>query len=161
MQKYPSFTRENLSKWKQKDFDRFWSYVNKTETCWLWTGSNIRKGYGRFSLYLDGNNTRTLVTAHRVSFVLSGQDILGGMVLDHICKNKLCINPRHLRLVTQLENIMAGNGIAKKYAARSECSKGHPLSGSNLMVRQDSGRRCRICRNKQNRDIYYKNLAYI
>jgi hypothetical protein len=77
--------------------ERFWRYVQKTGTCWNWTGSNS-KGYGLFKI---GKQT---IAAHRFSFALANGEIPEGKHLDHICHNHSCVNPEHLRPVTQKQN---------------------------------------------------------
>lgn len=79
--------------------ERFWSKVNKTDSCWLWTARLNRDGYGRFGIFGE------MMLAHRVSWLLSGNTIPEGHVLRHKCKNKNCINPAHLETGTQAENM--------------------------------------------------------
>jgi hypothetical protein len=77
--------------------DRFWAKVQKMDPCWWWTGSLIA-GYGSFSI--DSKST----PAHRYSYVLANGPIPDGLHLDHICHNRACVNPEHLRPVTQKQN---------------------------------------------------------
>ncbi len=81
--------------------ERFFKYVNKTETCWLWTG-HCQKGYGRFKY-----NKKT-TKAHRFSWLLAGNTIPEGMCVCHaphsICGHKNCVNPQHLRVDTYAAN---------------------------------------------------------
>lgn len=78
--------------------DRFWSKVDKTSGCWLWTAATDTDGYGRFRF--EGR----LVAAHRHALVLDGQDITGREVDHYVCHNHACVRPSHLRRVTRKEN---------------------------------------------------------
>jgi len=78
--------------------DRFWAKVEKTDTCWNWTGCKTN-GYGRFKL-----STGNIQQAHRVSYELSKGTIPAGLVVDHACHNRSCVNPNHLRAITQKQN---------------------------------------------------------
>ena len=77
---------------------RFWANVDKTDTCWNWTGTIINNGYGKATY--GGKQT----VAHRVSYELTGATIPDGMFLDHTCHNRACVRPDHLRVVTRKEN---------------------------------------------------------
>jgi hypothetical protein len=77
---------------------RFWSQVDKTDTCWNWTGCLINGGYGKTT----NGGKQSLV--HRVSYEMSGELIPEGMFIDHICSNRKCVRPDHLRLATRKEN---------------------------------------------------------
>lgn len=78
--------------------ERFWGKVDKTETCWLWTGYSTKNGYGSFNM-----NGQTQLS-HRVSWKLSGNTIPDGHVLRHKCRNRHCCNPEHLETGTVAEN---------------------------------------------------------
>ena len=79
--------------------ERFWTKVQKTDTCWMWAGSDTGwSGYGSF--WLDGK----LQLAHRVSHELHHGPIPSGMEVDHVCHNRLCVRPDHLRLASHKQN---------------------------------------------------------
>lgn len=80
------------------DLDRFMRFVNKTDTCWLWTGFQRGKGYGGFQLKTGA------VSAHRFAYENLVGDIPAGKQIDHLCMVKLCVNPNHLEPVTSKEN---------------------------------------------------------
>lgn len=77
--------------------DRFWAKVSKSETCWVWTGSTVT-GYG--TIKVNGVSLR----AHRLSFEMANGEIPEGFFVDHVCRNRACVNPDHLRLATQKQN---------------------------------------------------------
>lgn len=78
---------------------RYWSNVDKTGECWVWKGRVINSGYGACSV----NGKKWL--AHRYSYTMARGAIADGHVIDHICRNKICVKPSHLRQVSQLENV--------------------------------------------------------
>lgn len=83
----------------------FWSYVEKTDSCWNWKSTIQTEGYGVFSCRFSVGNSRIL-NAHRVSYMLSGKKLDSKLQIDHICENKACVNPKHLEQVTAKENCM-------------------------------------------------------
>ena len=83
---------------------RFWSKVDKTDACWSWTGSKNDDGYGRFR----GSN-RSLMSAHRWAWLDSGGEIPPDHELDHLCRNRACVRPSHLEIVTHKENVHRGD----------------------------------------------------
>lgn len=84
---------------------RFWSKVQRgnDEECWRWDGSYFREGYGQF--YAQQLKT---TYAHRISYMLIKGPIAAGMVIDHLCRNRWCVNPSHLEAVTNHVNILRG-----------------------------------------------------
>lgn len=85
--------------------EEFERRVDKTDTCWLWKGCLVR-GYGQIGRKKDGKLVREY--AHRVSYRLYKGRIPEGLVLDHLCKNLICVRPDHLEPVTFLENLRRG-----------------------------------------------------
>lgn len=122
--------------------ERFWAKVNKTETCWLWTASTTPKGYGKFSLGRDAQGAQRLINAHRFAYEQVVGPIAEGLELDHLCREKLCVNPDHLEPVTHAEN------MRRMFATITHCPQGHEYDEANLYTRpkgKSGGRMCRTC----------------
>ena len=136
-----------------RELERFWSKVDKSGDCWLWTASTFPSGgYGQFNVGSKKLGTRRPARAHRYAYEALIGPIPDGLQLDHLCREPLCVNPAHLEPVTQKVNILRGVGWAAVNARKSHCDEGHPLSGSNLARTSGGGRRCRLCANNgQNR----------
>lgn len=120
--------------------DRFWAKVNKTGSCWIWTASRNSCGYGRFGLH------RSSVLAHRIAYKLAVGEIPPGLTLDHLCRNRACVNPAHLDPVTIRENILRGEAPAALNARRTVCKRGHDFDQLNTHFRPNGKRDCLACR---------------
>lgn len=84
--------------WARPPEERFWAKVNKTDTCWLWTGARMANGYGY--KFMVRNEPGGRVLPHRYSYELARGEIRAGLEIDHMCHNPLCVNPEHLQAVT-------------------------------------------------------------
>lgn len=117
--------------------------VNKGEGCWEWAGTKVGKGYGRFTV---GSGVK--MVAHRYSYERLVGPIPEGMQIDHLCRNRPCVNPAHLEAVTPEEN------LRRAYAAigpKMVCVNGHPKTDENLFI-SGGKRRCRECCRAQGRE---------
>ena len=128
---------------------RFLSKVDFSSSpigCWIWKGSfggfdpNGNHAYGRF-WFMEKN-----VMAHKFSYEFIGDKIIPeGFQVDHLCKNQICVNPNHLQAVSQKENSNRSNNPMGINSRRTECIRGHPLSGINLYIAKNGTRKCKTC----------------
>ena len=119
--------------------ERFWPKVQKTETCWLWTGALKSGGYGQFF-------AEKYALAHRVAYELVVGPIPEGLTLDHLCRVHNCVNPAHLEPVTNGENLRRGMGPTGIHARATHCPKGHEYTVENTYRNKKGWRTCRACR---------------
>jgi hypothetical protein len=113
--------------WKDVD-------IGDDDACWPWLQSTASHGYGQT---WDGITVRL---AHRVAWTLTHGAIPPDMTIDHVCRNRRCCNPAHLRLLPNVENArLNGNGD------KTHCPRGHEYAGANLYVAPRGDRRCREC----------------
>lgn len=127
------------------DFDslpeRFWDRVTAAESgCWIWNGGQDGKGYGFFQY--AGHHRR----AHRVAYELLVGTIPDGLVLDHLCRVRNCVNPAHLEPVTSRENTLRGETLPALNLAKTHCVAGHEYATDTTYVNPEGHRICRICR---------------
>jgi hypothetical protein len=127
--------------------DRFQKLIEEDlETgCHLWKGFIGPDGYGTFSIgYKQGGKTPTIL-AHRFAYQQVKGPIPPGYVVHHECKVRHCCNPDHLEAQTIRDNVLNGDGPPAKNAKKTECHRGHPLTGENLRWTRDKRRACREC----------------
>jgi hypothetical protein len=123
--------------------------IDEQTGCWNWTGAKSPAGYGKFH-----NNSGTM-QAHRFMYELTKGKISRPLVIDHLCRNRGCVNPKHMEVVTHRENTMRGENIAAKYARATHCVHGHPFDEANTYVTSKGLRHCRTC--KLIRERVYNN----
>jgi hypothetical protein len=130
------------------DEARFWSYVEKTEDCWLWRGSKSNLGYGHIQI---GGAAGRLVSVHRLAYEWLVGPIPEGLELDHLCRIRNCVNPAHLEPVTRGENIRRSS-LQEAAKAATRCVAGHPFDEVNTLIRPNGTRRCRECARRRSRE---------
>lgn len=121
--------------------ERIEERIARTDGCWFWLGPLNADGYG--SITVKGK----LVGAHRASYVAYVGEIPTGLVIDHLCRNRACVNPGHLEAVTHTENVRRGDSAVRG----THCGSGHEYTPENIRwIRQ-----CVAC-HKQARVRYLK-----
>lgn len=111
--------------------------------CWIYAGYKAPSGYGQ--VYI--NSRKGPVMAHRLVYETLVGEIPEGLQLDHLCRNRACVNPDHLEPVTQKVNILRGESPFALNAQRTHCVNGHELTSDNTYHRKDrSTRECKACR---------------
>jgi hypothetical protein len=121
--------------------ERIMQRTDRSGSCWLWTRSRNGKGYAEIKV---GGRHHAV---HRLAYELLVGPIPAGLVLDHTCRVRHCVNPEHLEPVTNAENILRGEGFGAKNAAKTHCPQGHPYDEVNTVIRPNGNRRCRACHN--------------
>lgn len=148
-----TYVKGHIPPMKGKEFlpaeERFWEKVAKTETCWLWTGTVKSNSYGCF--WHKGKNRH----AHRWAYELLVGKIPPKMQIDHLCRNRACVNPKHMEVVTNRENGLRGESPAGKNARKTHCVNGHEFTEENTYSQKPGWRECRICR-KVKKDAWEK-----
>lgn len=113
--------------------------------CWLWKRWTDKDGYARMRI------ERKRVLLHRWMYQYHKGNIPEGLVIDHLCRVRHCLNPDHLEVVTIRENTLRGETHPARNAMKTHCPKGHPYNSENTKIKKRS-RICLICMKEQNRE---------
>ena len=128
------------------------------DECWVWTGYLNSDGYGKASAGYVDKKQKTIGT-HRAMYELYIGQIPLNLTVDHLCRDRACGNPKHMRILTLSENLKSKNANAKK----THCSRGHEYTDENTYYgKQSNGgpqRQCRTCGNKRQREYNAKRKA--
>lgn len=115
--------------------EKLFSYIEKTDTCWIWNGPIGTGGYGMFS---TAHHRGYSIRAHRAAYQILVGDIPEGLVIDHLCRVRHCVNPEHLQAVTFNEN------AKRRSIAYTHCKHGHEYDENNTHV-YNGKKYCRMC----------------
>ena len=116
--------------------------LKSEEGCWLWLGEAHRAGYGATKV-----KSKTCM-AHRVAYAAFIGPLCKGAEVDHLCRNRCCVNPWHLELVSHRENVVRSDNFIGIHARKTHCVHGHELSEENI-YRRGARRVCRRCHSRR------------
>ena len=125
--------------------------------CWWWMSAISKWGYGM------ATRCGKHEAAHRVIYRFFRGEFPAHLDLDHLCRQRSCVNPWHLEPVTRAINLQRGNSgknLAALAMSKIECPKGHPYSGSNLYIARDGHRDCIACQRQRVRDWRARQMLH-
>lgn len=133
-------------------------HTDKAGECWIWKSVITVWGYGRIA-FCPKKYKQIRMAAHRWSYQHFKGKIPNGYQIDHLCKNKRCVNPDHLEAVTPRENNRRSNSPSALNSRKTECIKGHPFNDSNTRIDYKGRRVCRPCMRAH--DIRYREIKKV
>lgn len=124
-----------------KDTEKWRAKILEVDGHWMWQGAPNREGYGRISRTYGATST-----AHRFIYEALRGPVPDGLVVDHLCRIRMCVNPDHLEPVTHVENVRRG-----QRAQAVACARGHDYTPENTAISPKGTRRCKACNREKAR----------
>lgn len=127
------------------EHDAFWARVGPPDPetgCLPWIGHVAKSGYGAYP------HRGSQIRAHRVAYAEAHGSVPEGKILDHLCRNRSCVNPDHLEAVDNWTNVQRGNSPVALNARKTHCVNGHEFTPENTYVppKRPTQRYCRTCK---------------
>lgn len=113
--------------------------VDPDTGCMNWLGRPNDGGYGRVTHH------GKIMRAHRAAYEIAKGPIVDGLVLDHLCRNRICVNPEHLEPVSIGDNVLRGETFAAENKAKTHCPQKHEYTPENTYLSNENMRHCRAC----------------
>jgi hypothetical protein len=126
--------------------------IDSDTGCWNWTSKINDNGYGLIASVVETGKRPIEQRAHRVVYEMHKGPIPEGLDLDHLCRNRKCVNPDHLEPVSRAENLRRGSSEHSR--GKTHCKRGHEFTPENTYWTKAGYRNCLACR-----PLYYKGLA--
>lgn len=118
--------------------------ARRINECWEWAGAISEQGYARYS---NGYQFRM----HKILYEsFTNKQMPIGYCTDHVCRNRKCVNPFHLEMVTYVENVMRGKGLTAINKKKTHCKYGHEFNQQNTYLDSNGSRHCYTCIGQSN-----------
>lgn len=149
----PFLLGEKMSNRYPSVMDRILCKIEKTDSCWIWNGAKTGGDNSYGTIWKNGKR----VLVHRIMYESVNGKIPNHLEIDHLCRNKRCVNPKHLEAVTHRENMLRAD-VGKHLKDRTHCPKGHEYTPENTRITHGS-RSCRACESLYNKRRWAKHKA--
>lgn len=151
----PSMDKPARRWWAKVTLGSIPDYAPELGPCWFWAAYVSSYGYGLFR----DNLKDKMVPAHRWGYEMFHGTVDADLDMDHLCRVRHCVNPRHLEPVTRQVNILRGETFQARNAAVTACPKGHDYDDVNTVRDKQGRRRCRTCVNTAGREYMRRKRA--
>ncbi len=137
--------------------ERFWSKVERLgdNYCWIWQGTKMKNGYGQLRVGSKRDGSRRMELVHRFAYRHFKEPIPYSFQINHLCRNRACVNPNHLEALSAVEHYKQVRDHSKAVAAtrrrqnaKTHCPYGHHYSKENTYIDTNGWRSCRTCNNR-------------
>jgi hypothetical protein len=145
-----------IPKLTEEQRQRFWSRVevpNQPSCCWEWTGALTDRGYAEVSL--DG----LVFKSHRVAYSDLIESVPTDKMIDHLCRNRKCVNPDHLQIASDKMNVRTGFSPSGVHARKTHCPQGHPYDNVNTYWWNGTNRQCKTCKREHDKRPNHRRSA--